>query len=227
MDCSNIDSANCCQPSVGGEQAGQFQTVNMEKIMRQVLYSAIVVVLVAGVAAAQDFPRVEILGGYSLLKLGGDVDDVINDFESGAPAEMDISDSKLFKRGFNASIAFNANEYFGIEAGFLYNRGDLVEASGTVEGDSIDAKLKAWHFAFMAGPRFTYRKNEKVTPYAHALFGVDHFNLEPTLNVNGEDNSSEVSEFSGSDNGFGMAVGGGIIVHLRKRLINQFISNRT
>ncbi len=186
--------------------------------MRHVLYAAIVIVFLAGVAAAQDFPKVEILGGYSLLKLGGDIDDFVNAFESGAPTGMDISDSKLFKRGFNASIVFNANAYFGIEADFLYNRGDLVKASGTIEGDSVDAKLKAWDLAFMAGPRFSYRKNEKVIPYAHALFGVDHLNLEPSLSINGEDNSSELSEFSGSDNGFGMAVGGGIVIHPRKRM---------
>lgn len=185
--------------------------------MRRILYTAIMVVLVASAAAAQDFPKVEIFGGYSLVKLGGsDINSLSDEFGSGAPDGVDISTSKLLKKGFDASIAFNANKYFGIEANFLYNRGDLLKASGTSDGDSIDAKIKVSDFAFMAGPRFTYRKNDKVTPFAHALFGVNHIKLDPSLIVAGADQSGELSDFSSNDNGFGMAVGGGIDVNVNK-----------
>lgn len=185
--------------------------------MRHILYVVTVIILTAGVAAAQDFPRTEIFGGYSLLKIGGsDVDALINQFEITAPSEVSVTSSRLFKKGFDASVAINANEYFGIEANFLYNRGDLLTAVGTVEGQDVDAKITVSDFAFMAGPRFTSRKNERLTPFAHALFGVDHIKLDPSLIVGGTDLSEDLSDFGASDNGFGMAFGGGIDVKVNE-----------
>ena len=187
--------------------------------MRRFFYAAIVVVLVAGVAAAQDFPKVEIFGGYSLVKLGGsDINDLTTGFENEAPTGLTTSTTKWLKKGFDASIAFNVTKSFGIEANFLYNRADLLKASGTEEGDSVDAKVKLSDFAFMAGPRFTIRKNDKVTPFAHALFGVNHVKLDPTLTIAGEDSSEDLSDFKASDNGFGMALGGGVDVNVNKAI---------
>jgi opacity protein-like surface antigen len=184
--------------------------------MRRVLFAAIVVVLVAGVAAAQDFPKVEIFGGYSLLRLGGsEINDLTDAFESEFPDGATFSTSKLLKKGFDASIAFNINQNFGIEAGFLYNRGDLVTASGTDEG-SYKGKEQVSEFAFMAGPRFTIRKNDKVTPFVHALFGVNHAKGESSLTIDGEANDEYLSDYNFSDNGFGMAIGGGIDVNVNK-----------
>jgi opacity protein-like surface antigen len=200
--------------------------------MKRILYAAILVVLVAGVAAAGDFPKVEIFGGYDLLKLGGsDVNDLTDYIEEGLGeglSDSSISTSKLFKKGFDASITFNVNEYFGIEANFLYNRGNLVKATATVDGDPAEFKEKGTDFAFMAGPRFTYRKNEKVTPFAHALFGVNHVKLEPSYTINGEDAIDTVpddfvSDLTGTENGFGMAIGGGIDVNVNKTFAIRLI----
>jgi opacity protein-like surface antigen len=176
------------------------------------------IVLVAGVAAAQDFPKMEVFGGYDLLKLGGsDINDLANSF--GENAGVTPSTSKLLKKGFDISIAYNMNNYFGIEANFLYNKGVLAKASGTSEVGDYDAKLNVTDFAFMAGPRLTYRKIEKVTPFAHALFGVDHAKSDPSLFINGTDYSSEVSSvFKNSDSGFGMAIGGGIDLSVNKMI---------
>ncbi len=185
--------------------------------MKRILFAAIITILAAGVAAAQDFPRVEVFGGYDLLRFGGsDFSDMLNslDDDFGVP----VSTSKLFKKGFDASIAFNANDYFGIEANFLYNRGELAKATGSDEEGTYDARFKAYDFAFMAGPRFAYRKNERVTPFAHALFGFNHIKNDPTLTVNGEDLSGdeEMVRYAFSDTGFGMAFGGGIDVNVNK-----------
>ena len=97
------------------------------KVCDAILYAAIVIVLVAGVAAAQDFPRVEIFGGYSLVRLGGsDINALAMTFGRLVLAgRTEYQNEKLLKKGFDASITFNANQYFGIEANFLYNRGDL------------------------------------------------------------------------------------------------------
>jgi opacity protein-like surface antigen len=200
--------------------------------MKRILYAAILVVLVAGVAAAGDFPKVEIFGGYDLLKLGGsDINDFTSYIEEGLGEGLSgssVSTSKLFKKGFDASITFNVNEYFGIEANFLYNRGNMVKATASEDGETAEFKEKGTEFAFMAGPRFTYRKNEKVTPFAHALFGVNHVKFEPSFTVNGEDAIGEVpedfvSDLTGDDNGFGMAIGGGIDVNVNKTFAIRLI----
>jgi len=196
--------------------------------MRRVLYVVIMMALLAGVASAQDFPRVEIFGGYDLLKLGGsDINSLTSDIQGledyYLPPGLNIKTEKLFKKGFDASITFNANQYFGIEANFLFNKGDLVKISGTYEDASFDAKFKTSDFAFMAGPRFTYRKNEKVTPFAHVLFGVNRVKMTPKFTVDGEDYSSELSDYEFSDSGFEMAFGGGIDVNVNKAFAIRLI----
>ena len=114
---------------------------------------------------AQDYPKEEILGGYSYLRSQGD------NFN-----------------GWNASAAGNANDWFGIKADF----------SGYYKSG-----LKA--HTFMFGPQFSFRKEERVTPFVHTLFGGTH-----------------VSD-GGSDTAFSMALGGGIDVkaaeHVAVRVI--------
>jgi len=193
--------------------------------MRRVLYVVIMMALLAGVAAAQDFPKAEIFAGYDLLRVGGsDIDSLTSGLEDYyLPSGLNISSSKLFKQGFDASVAFNMNAYLGIEANILYNRGDLVKISGTVDGAAVDGKFKTTDFAFMAGPRFTYRKNEKVTPFAHVLFGVNRVNINPSITVDGEDFGSELADFEVSDRGFAMAFGGGIDVNVNKAFAIRLI----
>jgi len=59
--------------------------------------------------------------------------------------------------GWNASITGNANNWLGISADFsgAYKNGGKVHT-------------------VMAGPVFSIRTSSKVTPFAHALFGVAH-----------------------------------------------------
>ncbi len=181
--------------------------------MRKILYAVIVLVMVAGVATAQDFPRVEIFGGYDLLKLGGsDINDLTDAWKSDHPEDASFDSSKLLKKGFDASFTVNMNEYFGIEANFLYNKDTLIEGSGNAEGE-YHSKLDISDFAFMAGPHFAYRKSERVTPFAHALFGVSRINADPSLTVDGE-SEDFLDDFGGSDTGFGMAFGGGLDVNV-------------
>jgi opacity protein-like surface antigen len=92
--------------------------------------------------------------------------------------------------GFVASVAGNINDWFGVvgEVGGQYSR---LTDQGFTE--------KIQTHAFMAGPRFSFRR--KVTPFAHALFGVSKLKTETT-------------EFGPPltfrDNGFSMALGGGL-----------------
>lgn len=206
--------------------------------MKRFVFAAMLMVLVSGLAVAQDFPRVEVFGGYSLLKLGGEDIDSIYDMYADAPEGFSVSTSKWLKKGFDASAAFNINEYFGIEANFQYNQGNMLEASysGPVEmGESIvDADVnmnqKVTDFSFMAGPRFTFRKNERVTPFAHFLVGLNRVKLSAEGSCVAEGGADCFEELMGyaelpsaSDTGLGIMAGGGLDVNVNKSFAVRLI----
>jgi opacity protein-like surface antigen len=196
--------------------------------MQRVLLTGIMIFLVAGISVAQDYPKVEIFGGYSLLKSGGsDVDDLLNAATQDAPAGA--TTSKWFKNGFDASFTYNLNRYVGIEAAFQHNSNDMMKFAGVVEqypgdpvGNDYNAFLVVEDLSFMVGPKFAYRKNEKITPFAHVLFGINRIAVDQSLTINGQDFTHEFATETGigrfSDVGFGFIAGGGIDVNVCKRI---------
>ena len=116
-------------------------------------------------AAAQDFPKVEVFGGYSYL-------------------HTSVLGTGFNFNGASGSVAFNANHWFGIVGDFGgYHNGDFGVSTNAV--------------TYLFGPKFSYRGNERITPYFHVLLGGAHI-------------SASFSGLSGSDNAFAMAIGGGI-----------------
>lgn len=102
--------------------------------------------------------------------------------------------------GFDASLAGNVNSWFGLVAdvGGQYTR---------LEEEGIRERIGTNSYLF--GPRFSLRKNKRVTPFAHALFGVSHVKSEAT----------ELGQtFAFSDTSFGMALGGGLDVRVNDNL---------
>ena len=98
-------------------------------------------------------------------------------------------DPNVNANGWNASITGNLNNWFGVTADFsgAYKNGGKLHTA-------------------MAGPVFSYRKSERVTPFAHVLVG------------------GAVASGGGiSENGFAMAVGGGLDVNLNKRVAWRLI----
>ncbi|HJZ63298.1 MAG TPA: outer membrane beta-barrel protein [Candidatus Acidoferrum sp.] len=93
-------------------------------------------------------------------------------------------DPNINANGWNASVAGNLNSWFGVKADF----------SGAYKNGG------KFHTA-MAGPVFSYRKSERVTPFAHVLVG-----------------GAWASGGGISENGFAMGVGGGLDVNLNKHV---------
>ncbi len=114
----------------------------------------------------------------------------------------DVTDDQNFQGG-TGSVAFNANNWFGVV-------GDFAGYKATGLPSGVSASL----FTYTFGPRVSYRKNEKATPFVHVLFG-------------GARASASASAFgiriSTSENAFAMAFGGGFDVkaspHVAIRLI--------
>ncbi len=92
--------------------------------------------------------------------------------------------------GWGATATYNVDKYWGLSLDVGGNFGDNADV-GTV----------------MVGPRFSLRTDNKITPYAHALFGwhrLSPIGLAP-------------------DNGVGIAVGGGLDFNLTKRFAWKII----
>jgi len=129
------------------------------------------------IAQAQEAPRVEVFGGYSYLRL----------------EDVGIGGLDRDLNGYNVAGAINIfKKSIAIKADVSGHFGDI-----SAGGISIDQNQTL----FLFGPQFSLRKNERIQPFAHALFGVARIKLD-TDGVSGDI----------TDTGFAFALGGGVDV---------------
>jgi opacity protein-like surface antigen len=96
--------------------------------------------------------------------------------------------------GWNASVAGNITHYFGL----------VGDVSGHYANDSF---LDGNTYTFLGGPQFSFRTT-RMTPFAHALFGVTR--VSTGLGLFGYNFGASQSEFA-------MAFGGGLDINLSDR----------
>lgn len=105
--------------------------------MRTFIVSAVVFLLISVPVMAQNTPKAEVFGGYSLIP---------------------VAEVEQILHGWNASVNGNINDWLGIKC-------DLSGHYTT--GSPVKGKV----YTFTFGPQISYRKNDKVVPFFHALFG--------------------------------------------------------
>ena len=128
--------------------------------------------LFGAAAQAQDVPKFDVFAGYSYVRAN--------------PATSGIDSFSM--NGGSASIAYNANHWFGAVADFAgYHTNNIL-------GTGVDGTLSTYLF----GPRISYRHDSRITPFGQVLFGVAHIAGDNGL------------AFSTSNNSFAMAIGGGV-----------------
>lgn len=133
----------------------------------------------ATIASAQGqeiSPRIEAFAGFSYLRL-----------DAGLRNDRDLN-------GFNTSFTYNFNRFIGATGEIGGNYGN-ASASGA----------KADQFLFLFGPKFAYRGNSRVTPFAHVLPGVVR------LNVDFGANDTSTTQFA-------LATGGGLDINVTDRI---------
>jgi opacity protein-like surface antigen len=201
--------------------------------MKKLIFASLFMLLISYAAVAGDMPKVEVFGGYSIQRLG-----MPSASSSYFPGLGDVSDlglsifaesTKYQKYGFNASFTYNANSVLGLEAAFKYNTGDVMnmqiliplylDDESIYSTDSISVSEKYQDFAFLAGPRFSLRKSKTVTPFAHALMGLDHAKATDKASYFGESMSADALK----DTGFAAVVGGGIDLNVQKNFAVRLI----
>lgn len=117
-------------------------------MMRTLLLASGVVFLVSVSLPAQDVPKAEVSGGFSVLRT------------------VELSAFNLY--GWNASVAGNVNPWFGLVGDFSGNYAS--PRSGIFGSAGVDVKAHT----FLFGPRFSYRGGGRMTMFSHALFGAAH-----------------------------------------------------
>ena len=148
----------------------------------------VTVVLVVGVSARAQHPRVEIFGGYSYARLDQDLFPVPS------------LSGRRTANGWGASVSLNANRFFGFTADVAGQFG-----SGTVlvsQSPSVDFSSHQ----FLFGPRFTARA-AGATLFAHLLLGVVRNRLSSFSSLGTTFPARTSTDFA-------LAAGGGLDVRL-------------
>ena len=146
------------------------------------------------VSAAQDFPKVELAGGYSYMNFNPNL-------------------SPLTSQNFNGgggAFVYNAGPIFGVKAEFM---GYAVGTGWTQElqrnGFTGAASASGNLFTYMFGPQVK-KHSGKFQPFGEALFGAAHSNGYGTLIRSIENGGHEIINLNGSNNAFAMEFGGGL-----------------
>src|ERR1035438_8085661 len=143
-------------------------------------------------------PKVELFLGYSYLQ---------------ALPKLADGNRLVWLNGGSTSIAFNFNRYLGLVGDFGgFNETRLLLESGNPPSalGPYQAVDDGTVFTYLVGPRLSYRKSDRITPFAQVLFGGIRASEEtlcpsctPSLPV---------------ENSFAMTAGGGLDIRVRQHL---------
>jgi opacity protein-like surface antigen len=168
----------------------------MNHIIRSLLIASAIVLLASLPTMAQNYPTVEVSGGFSYLHTEGG--------------------GNLY--GWDASIADNLNRWLGLVGEFSGHYGSVNSVTAIIGGfgpgtSPITVNSHSNVYTFLFGPRFSYRKDRRFTPYAHVLpgFARSHFSATVTSPISS-------TTFSDTTTAFAMALGGGLDLRLSRHL---------
>src|SRR5258708_8166025 len=113
--------------------------------MRSLLMVGVLSLAVAGSAVAQDYPKGEVAGNYTYLRL-----------DTNAGSHLDC-------HGGGGSGAYGLNNYLGVVGEFTG-----CKVTGLASGVSAHA------FSYLFGPRVTYPGYVPLNPFAEAFFCRSH-----------------------------------------------------
>jgi len=181
--------------------------------MRKILFTASVLLFSVTGLKAQDYPKVEVFGGYAYGNFG--------------PAAFGGDRTNV--NGWNAAATVNFNHWFGIATDVSGHYGDFHASvpvppiACTPPNCSINTTGTDKYHNFLFGPQFTLR-SEKLTPFAHFLIGASHLNESGTTTIPAPlppippPPFPLTFNFSTSSTNFAFALGGGADYKLTERM---------
>ena len=185
------------------------------------------------VFAQDNYPEFDIFLGYSLLKIG-EFDginpgpgDLIGRLELEGYDRFPRNKSGFLEKGFIMTYTYHVTPNVGLDASFRYNTGYVYRVSGRDSENSDrrkDMEFKRNDFAFLAGPRYTFRNvSGPVEPFLYGLVGFSRDRLvEEVTDVTGEQSSTSAASLR-NHRSFAFAVGGGLDFPINGNLVVRAI----
>jgi outer membrane protein OmpA-like peptidoglycan-associated protein len=148
-------------------------------------------------------PRVELFLGYSYLR---------------AVPTLATGNRLVWLNGGSTSIAFNLNRYLGIVGDFGGFDDTQLRLAGTSGSPTTVADSSGTVFTYLAGPRLSFRKYNRITPFAQVLFGDAHASAVTLSDCAGGGCTPLPTEDS-----FALTAGGGLDLRIRRHLAIRLI----
>jgi opacity protein-like surface antigen len=184
----------------------QMRCFKGERGMVRFAAAILLTVVIGSFAFAQDAtPKVQVFGGYSLLRAdhggltGGLLD--VNLQQSSNPFAL----RNYFLDGWNAQAQYNVGRWFGVAADFGGRYGSPITAS---RGRTLAGLPNDNVYSLLAGPVFSYRTKSRLTPFVHTLFGWERTSVGAST-ITGSV-TSPVPVTATTYNDVVMALGGGV-----------------
>lgn len=148
-------------------------------------------------------PRAELFLGYSYLR---------------AVPTLAPHNRMVWLNGGSTSIAFNFNSYLGLVADF----GGFVDSELRLTGAGANpprvADSGGTAFSYLGGPRLSYRRFARVTPFGQVLFGAIHASKVTLSGCSGR-----LCTPLPTENAFALTAGGGLDLRVRPHLAVRLI----
>ncbi len=143
-------------------------------------------------------PRVELFLGYSGVW---------------AVPSNSLGNRIVWLSGGTGSVAFNVNRSLGFVADVAGYPDTRLRETGTGANPAGTVNSSGSVFTYLGGPRISFRKYERVTPFAQALFGDAHASKVTLSGCTGR-----LCTPLPTEDAFAMALGGGLDVKVSRHI---------
>jgi len=181
--------------------------------MKSVCVHCLILLSFSLACVSQNTPWWELHAGYQFTSYRtGQMQNLINSAPapSGSPA-VNVG-NHINMNGWNFSVQENSNSWFGaivdFSGGYASKNLTLPHAGGA----PVAANFAPALFTMGGGPQFSYRKSDRVQPFARFIFAAAYSNLNPNAALN---NSFSANGSWTSDTAFAMIGGGGLDYRLK------------
>ena len=147
--------------------------------MRKLLLLTAIILVCAPAGFAQDYSSWEFFIGYAHERANNGADRLdarglaVN--PGGGTQRVDFVSKRVPHHGGTGEVVANVHRNVGIVANFsaTFANHDFVD---TLSGRQFDARLHRYTLLF--GPRFNWRNDSRLIPFAHALFGAVRYKAD-------------------------------------------------
>lgn len=176
--------------------------------MRKLLLLIAITLVCAPAGLAQDYSNWEFFIGYAHERANNGADRLdARGVAINPTRRVDFVSERVPHHGVTGEVVANVHRNVGIVANFsaTFADHDFVDR---LSGQQFDAKLHRYTLLF--GPRFNWRNDSRVIPFAHALFGAVRYKAD----FKNDDFSCPDT----NETAFAMAFGAGLDVRASDRI---------